>query len=272
VNCLGEAECEAEISLSGEGGGCRDDMYLPPLWREKRRLTWRDEDNRRKPFVGFNEPELELNVGLQPRYADVSLHGEHAGENGLELWNTPPESISLNDEQATPRSLWAPFRFYESSYDAVLITSNGYVAFDLDEHTLQSNATGQSHFSPARGPAFSAALTDFAVSNVFFTHVMELVDNETHVPHADVITYRGARIAFDESDTPNQCAPPTNTVQLTFLHETGEIQVAFGELSPLLDAIVGPSSGASDQDTTLTSLSDLVTQIPPSVNPCDSPS
>ena len=46
VNCLGEAECEAEISLSGEGGGCGDDMYLPPLWREKRRLTWRDEDNR----------------------------------------------------------------------------------------------------------------------------------------------------------------------------------------------------------------------------------
>ena len=56
VNCLGEAECEAELSFDGEGGG--DEMYLPPLWREKRRLTWRDEDLRKKPFVGFNEPEL----------------------------------------------------------------------------------------------------------------------------------------------------------------------------------------------------------------------
>ena len=57
VNCLGEAECEAELSFDGEGGG-GDEMYLPPLWREKRRLNWRDEDLRKKPFVGFNEPEL----------------------------------------------------------------------------------------------------------------------------------------------------------------------------------------------------------------------
>ena len=57
VNCLGEAECEADIHVDGSGG-CGDDMYLPPLWREKRRLTWRDEDMRKKPFVGYNEPEL----------------------------------------------------------------------------------------------------------------------------------------------------------------------------------------------------------------------
>lgn len=57
VNCLGEAECEAELTFEGEGG-CGEDMYLPPLWREKRRLTWRDEDMRKKPFVGFNEPAL----------------------------------------------------------------------------------------------------------------------------------------------------------------------------------------------------------------------
>ena len=57
VNCLGEAECEAELTFEGEGG-CGEDMYLPPLWRDKRRLTWRDEDMRKKPFVGFNEPEL----------------------------------------------------------------------------------------------------------------------------------------------------------------------------------------------------------------------
>ena len=56
VNCLGEAECEAELSFDGENGG--EDMFLPPLWREKRRLNWRDEDKRKKPFVGFNEPEL----------------------------------------------------------------------------------------------------------------------------------------------------------------------------------------------------------------------
>ena len=57
VNCLGEAECEAELSFDGEGGD-GNEMYLPPLWREKRRLTWRDEDMRKKPFMGYNEPEL----------------------------------------------------------------------------------------------------------------------------------------------------------------------------------------------------------------------
>ena len=56
VNCLGEAECEAELSFDGENGG--EDMFLPPIWKEKRRLNWRDEDKRKKPFVGFNEPEL----------------------------------------------------------------------------------------------------------------------------------------------------------------------------------------------------------------------
>ena len=57
VNCLGEAECEAELFFDGEGGD-GEDMYLPPLWREKKRLTWRDEDMRKKPFVCYNEPEL----------------------------------------------------------------------------------------------------------------------------------------------------------------------------------------------------------------------
>jgi len=57
VNCLGEAECEAELSFDGLGEA-GNDLYLPPLWREKRRLTWRDEDQRKKPFVDYNEPQL----------------------------------------------------------------------------------------------------------------------------------------------------------------------------------------------------------------------
>jgi len=58
VNCLGEAECEAELSFDGMEGDGGNNLYLPPLWREKRRLTWKDEDQRKKPFVGYNEPEL----------------------------------------------------------------------------------------------------------------------------------------------------------------------------------------------------------------------
>ena len=56
VNPLGEAECEAELYFDGCGGG--DDMYLPPGWQDRKRLTWKDEDMRRKAFVGYKEPEL----------------------------------------------------------------------------------------------------------------------------------------------------------------------------------------------------------------------
>ena len=60
VNCLGEAECEAELNFD-EYGESSGEMYLPPLWREKRRLTWRDMDvydQRKKPFVDVDEPSL----------------------------------------------------------------------------------------------------------------------------------------------------------------------------------------------------------------------
>jgi len=57
VNCLGEAECEAELSFDGIGDA-GNDLYLPPLRREKRCLTWRDEDQRKKPFVGYNDPQM----------------------------------------------------------------------------------------------------------------------------------------------------------------------------------------------------------------------
>jgi hypothetical protein len=52
VNALGEAECEAELRFDGDGSG-GGELYLPPLWRERKRLTWRDEDQRKKPFVGY---------------------------------------------------------------------------------------------------------------------------------------------------------------------------------------------------------------------------
>ena len=57
VNALGEAECEAELRFDGAGegsGGGGELLYLPPLWRERKRLTWKDEDDqRKKPFVNF---------------------------------------------------------------------------------------------------------------------------------------------------------------------------------------------------------------------------
>jgi hypothetical protein len=54
VNPLGEAICEAEFLVGpGEGG---DDLYLPELWRTGKRMTWKDEDERAKKFVGVNEP------------------------------------------------------------------------------------------------------------------------------------------------------------------------------------------------------------------------
>ncbi len=55
VNALGEAECEAELLFEGRDGAASGggELYLPPLWRERKRLTWKDEDQRKKPFVGF---------------------------------------------------------------------------------------------------------------------------------------------------------------------------------------------------------------------------
>ena len=60
MNSLGEAICEAELTVGpgeggAEGGG---DLYLPELWRTGKRLTWKDEDARLKKFVGQKEPEL----------------------------------------------------------------------------------------------------------------------------------------------------------------------------------------------------------------------
>ncbi len=53
VNPLGEAICEAAFVIGpGEGGLTGDDMYLPELWKTGRRMTWKDEDNRLKPFAG----------------------------------------------------------------------------------------------------------------------------------------------------------------------------------------------------------------------------
>ena len=56
VNALGEAECEADLDFDGCSTG--EDLYLPPGWQDKKRLTWKDEDNRKKLFVGHQEPEL----------------------------------------------------------------------------------------------------------------------------------------------------------------------------------------------------------------------
>ena len=45
MNPLGEAICEAELTVGpgeggAEGGG---DLYLPELWKTGKRLTWKDE-------------------------------------------------------------------------------------------------------------------------------------------------------------------------------------------------------------------------------------
>ena len=57
VNSLGQAECEADLYF--DGCGTEDGMYLPPGWKDKQRMTWKIEDDmRKKPFVGFQEPEL----------------------------------------------------------------------------------------------------------------------------------------------------------------------------------------------------------------------
>ncbi len=63
VNALGEAECEAELLFEGRDGAASGggELYLPPLWRERKRLTWKDEDQRKKPFVGFKARKYVFN-------------------------------------------------------------------------------------------------------------------------------------------------------------------------------------------------------------------
>jgi hypothetical protein len=67
VNALGEAECEAELLFEGRDGAAPGggELYLPPLWRERKRLTWKDEDQRKKPFVGF-KARIYYNIYLIP--------------------------------------------------------------------------------------------------------------------------------------------------------------------------------------------------------------
>lgn len=57
VNPLGEALCEAEFII-GPGEGGVEDLYLPEKWLTGNRLTWKMEDQRLKPCVGYQEPEL----------------------------------------------------------------------------------------------------------------------------------------------------------------------------------------------------------------------
>jgi len=74
VNALGEAECEAELNFDGCGGG--DDMYLPPGWQDKQRMTWKIEDDmRKKAFVDYQEPELtdEEIAAMRNKCAGVPL-------------------------------------------------------------------------------------------------------------------------------------------------------------------------------------------------------
>lgn len=56
VNALGEAECEDYLNFDGCSTG--EELYLPPGWKDKKRLNWKDEDQRKKQFVGVKEPEL----------------------------------------------------------------------------------------------------------------------------------------------------------------------------------------------------------------------
>ena len=75
INALGEAECEAELYFDGLGGS-GDDLYLPLLWKERKRLTWRDEDMRKKPCVGYQEPELtpEELAEMRKKHGGVPLN------------------------------------------------------------------------------------------------------------------------------------------------------------------------------------------------------
>ncbi len=54
MNALGEAVCEAAFVVeAGEGGLTGDDLFLPEKWKTGNRLTWKDEDQRIKPFSGM---------------------------------------------------------------------------------------------------------------------------------------------------------------------------------------------------------------------------
>ncbi|QQP31434.1 Putative LOC100679567, partial [Caligus rogercresseyi] len=53
------AVCEADIEIEeSEDSYTNEELFLPKLWRTGKRLTWKDEDERAKKFVGSQDPEL----------------------------------------------------------------------------------------------------------------------------------------------------------------------------------------------------------------------
>eukprot|EP00094_Tigriopus_californicus_P012097 TCALIF_11690-PA protein Name:"Similar to Palld Palladin (Mus musculus)" AED:0.35 eAED:0.35 QI:5/0/0/0.28/1/0.85/7/0/1595 len=83
VNPLGEAFCEAEFII-GPGEGGVEDLYLPEKWLTGNRLSWKMEDQRLKPCVGYQEPELSPEDGgvriLPP--SPVTVRKEYVTDDG----------------------------------------------------------------------------------------------------------------------------------------------------------------------------------------------
>ena len=84
VNPLGEAICEAELTVGPGEGGAESDLYLPELWKTGKRLTWKDEvrlDSRNlKSFVQSLPNNHELLVGCEEEEVRGSQGARADGE------------------------------------------------------------------------------------------------------------------------------------------------------------------------------------------------
>jgi len=139
VNCLGEAECEAELNFD-EYGESSGEMYLPPLWREKRKLTWRDMDvydQRKKPFVDVDEPsltpeelaEMKMKSGMVPLSRITEYFAslpDYKPTDRFRNLERMPFKPGVDEHDYRPDRRGAPHNCFPGKFQRGKITHHGY--------------------------------------------------------------------------------------------------------------------------------------------------
>jgi len=142
VNCLGEAECEAELNFDEFGETGSGELYLPQLWRDKRKVTWRDMDvydQRKKPFTNVDDPsltpeelaEMKMKSGMVPlsRITEyfASLPDYRPTDRFRDLERMPYKpGVDEHDYRADRKG--APHKCFPGKFQRGNIVHNGYVS------------------------------------------------------------------------------------------------------------------------------------------------
>jgi len=189
------------------------------------------------------------------------------------LTHEPADALCLDEEATVAVSLGGVVDFLGGQFDSINVAANGYVSFsDAALDYTVSTPTPHSHFAQSKGLSFSLMLTDLDPPNAYVAHLDEVLDDNTSVPFAAVVTYLNPYVANEPDErrkTPAGC-----TVQAIFEYESGAVTVTFGDgpnwECDNLEAIIGPSAGnATDAAIDTTIVARLSSLLDGSLAPSD---